>query len=270
MDVSGISVAGVETCIEVPSLGVLFDLGRCTRTAVSAPVVFLSHGHLDHIGAIAQHAARRAMMKMGESTYVVPAAIYSDVERLFSAAGALDGNPIPRRVVALGLDDEFDLGKGRRVRPFRTFHRVPSQGYSVWERRHHLRDEFRELPGARLAELRRQGVQIEAEHEVALLSFTGDTRIEAVEQNAALQQTETLVMECTFVDERVSVSDARTMGHTHLDEILACRELLRSGKVVLSHFSARYTPAEIERALAERVPEEWRPRISLLPRHPAR
>lgn len=87
MDVSGVSVAGVETCIEAPSLGVLFDLGRCTRNAVNVPVVLVSHGHLDHIGAIAQHAARRAMMKMGESTYVVPDAIRPHVERLFDAAG---------------------------------------------------------------------------------------------------------------------------------------------------------------------------------------
>lgn len=264
MIVSGVSVAGVETCVELPSLGLVFDLGRCTRTAVNAPVALLSHGHLDHIGAIAQHAARRAMMKMGESTYVVPAAIYEDVERLFAAAGALDGNPIPRRVIALGPDDELDLGKGRRVRPFRTFHRVPSQGYSVWERRHHLRDEFRELPGMRLAELRKQGVKIEEEHEASLFSFTGDTRIDVLEQNPELQSTEMLVIECTFLDERVSVADARMMGHIHLSEIVERLELLPRANVVLSHFSARYAAAEIERLLERGIPESERARMMVL------
>jgi ribonuclease Z len=266
MDVSGVSVAGVETCIEVPSLGVLFDLGRCTRNAVNVPMVLVSHGHLDHIGAIAQHAARRAMMKMGESTYVVPAAIRLHVERLFDAAGALDGNPIPRRVIGLRSGDELPLGKGRWVRPFRTFHRVPSQGYSIWERRHRLRDEFRDVPGTRLAELRKQGVEIEQRHDVALISFTGDTRIEALEENPELQQTETLVMECTFLDARVSVEDARMMGHVHLDEIVEHGELLPLGKIVLTHFSARYDPPAIERSLVERVPEDYRARINVLSR----
>jgi ribonuclease Z len=266
MNLSGVSVAGVETCIEVPSLGLLFDLGRCTRNAVNVPVVLVSHGHLDHIGAIPQHAARRALMKMGESTYVVPEVIRPYVERLFEVAGALDGHPIPRRVISLRLGDEFPLGKGRWVRPFRTFHRVPSQGYTIWERRHRLRDEFRDSPGTRLAELKSQGVEIEERNDVALVSFTGDTRIEALEQNPELQQTETLVMECTFLDERVSVADARTMGHVHLDEIVERGDLLPRGKVVLSHFSARYDELEIERSLDERVPEDFRPRISLLSR----
>jgi ribonuclease Z len=266
MDVSGISIAGVETCIEVPSLGVLFDLGRCTRTAVNVPVVLVSHGHLDHIGAIAQHAARRAMMKMGESTYVVPEVILPEVERLFEAAGALDGNPIPRRVMGLRLGDELPLGKGRWVRPFRTFHRVPSQGYSIWEQRHRLRDEFRDLPGARLAGLRAQGVDIERRHDVALISFTGDTRIDALEHNPELQQTETLVLECTFLDERVTASDARLMGHVHLDEIVERKELLPRGSIVLNHFSARYSPLDIQRTLSERVPEDCRARVNALPR----
>ena len=65
MKLEGLSIAGVETCIEVPELRLVLDMGRCTRTAVNQPTVLLSHGHLDHMGAIAQHAARRAMMKMG-------------------------------------------------------------------------------------------------------------------------------------------------------------------------------------------------------------
>src|SRR4051794_17078013 len=110
MKLEGFSVAGVETCIEVPSLRLLLDLGRCSRTAVNQPLVLLSHGHLDHMGAIAQHAARRAMMKMGESVYLVPRSVAGQVEAFFDAAGALDGHPIPRRVVPLSPGEEFPIG----------------------------------------------------------------------------------------------------------------------------------------------------------------
>jgi ribonuclease Z len=258
MTLRGVSVAGVETCIEVPELRLVLDMGRCTRTAIQQPLVLLSHGHLDHMGAIAQHAARRAMMRMGESTYLVPATVARDVEQLFNAAGQLDGQVIPRRVVALEPGEEYALGDQRFVRPFQTFHRVASQGYTVWERRHRLRAEFHGLPGERLATLRKQGVALEDTHEVALLSFTGDTRIEVLELTPELLHSETLVMECTFLDGRVSVEEARNMGHVHLDEVLASTELLPCGNVVLSHFSARYRAEDVRRIIAERVPEELR------------
>ncbi len=256
MKLEGSSVAGIETCIEVPSLRLVLDMGRCTQSAIHQPLVLLSHGHLDHMGAIAQHAARRSMLRMGESTYLVPAAVARDVEELFNAAGRLDGQVIPRRVVPLSPGEEFRITKQRWVRPFETYHRVPSQGYTVWERRHRLRSEFHGLPGARLAELRKSGVNIEASQDIALLSFTGDTRIEVLERTPELQHSETLIMETTFLDHRMSVEDARSSGHIHLDEVLERAELLPRGEVVMSHFSARYSDEEVQRIVLSRLPDE--------------
>ncbi|HET9955921.1 MAG TPA: hypothetical protein VFQ61_15535, partial [Polyangiaceae bacterium] len=138
LSLSGVSVAGIETSIEVPSLKLVLDMGRCSQTAINQKWVLVSHGHLDHIGAIAQHAARRALMKMSEGIYVVPASIHPVVERLFNAAGELDGHPIPRTVVPLEPGQELALSGGRYVRPFATYHRVPSQGYAVWQSRNRL------------------------------------------------------------------------------------------------------------------------------------
>ena len=263
MKLEGLSIAGVETCIEVPELRLVLDMGRCTRTAIQQPVVLLSHGHLDHMGAIAQHAARRSMMHMGESTYVVPAVVADDVEALFNAAGRLDGQVIPRRVVPLAPGESFQIAKHRWVRPFETYHRVPSQGYTVWERRHRLREEFRGLPGAELAALRQRGIEIEEAREVPLLSFTGDTRVEVLERTPELQHSETLIVESTFLDELVTVDEARATGHIHLEELLQRAELLPKSEVVLSHFSARYRDEDVRRILGQRLPEELRPFVRL-------
>jgi ribonuclease Z len=260
----GFSVAGVETSIEIPSLKLMLDMGRCSRTAVNHEFVVVSHGHLDHVGALAQHASRRAMMKMSIPTYLVPAVIAADVEHLFEAAGALDGHPIPRRVAALEPGQSFALPAGRWIRPFPTFHRVASQGYTVWERRHRLRAEFEGTNGAALADLKRRGIQVDEPHDVALLSFTGDTRVEVLERVPELQQTETLIMETSFLDARISVDDARTMGHTHLEEVLERRALLPHRDVVFCHVSARYAPAEIEGIVKARLPEDLRLLVRLL------
>lgn len=264
MEFSGFSVAGMETCIEVPSLKLLLDLGRCSKTAVNFPLVLLSHGHIDHMGAIAHHAARRAMMSMEEGTYLVPRSVVNEVEALFNAAGALDGQSIPRRVVPLSVGEEHRLGKNRWVRPFETFHRVASQGYTIWERRHRLREEFRGVAGAKLGELRSQGVRIEDSYEVPLLSFTGDTRVEVLERNPELQATETLVIETTFLDDCVTVESAREMGHVHFDELLARAELLPKRDVLLSHFSARYRDDDVARIVARRLPDALRESVRVL------
>ncbi len=260
----GFSTAGIETAIEVPSLGLMLDLGRCSRTAVNQPLVLVSHGHLDHVGAVVQHAARRAMMNMGESVYVVPASIAPDVERMFAAAEALDGGRIARRVVPLGWGEELDLGKKRRVRAFETFHRVPSQGYTVWERRQRLRPEFRNLDGARLGELRRAGQEIDEGYDVPLLCFSGDTRVEVLERTPEFQKAETLLLEATFLDDRVSVEDARQMGHIHLDELIARPELLAAKDIVLHHFSARYAAADVSRICEQRIPDAIKGRVRVL------
>lgn len=258
------SIAGIETAIEVPSLRLVLDMGRCTRSAVNHPLVVVSHGHLDHLGALPQHAARRAMLKMTEPTIVVPPANVDAVQRLFNAAGELDGHPIPRRVVPLHPGEELPLSSTRFIRPFMTFHRVPSQGYTVWEHRTRLREALRGTPGAELARLRSEGVSVNESHTVPIMAFTGDTRVDVLDSVEELRTVQTLIIEATFLDERVSVADARSMGHVHLDELLERRELLDSPDIVLSHFSARYEPEEAAHLLARKLPPELRERVRVL------
>src|SRR5262249_42532958 len=101
-------------------------------------------------------------------------------------------------------------------------------------------------------------------HDVPLLSFTGDTRVEVLERTSELQHTETLILEASFLDERVSVANARALGHVHLEELLARLELLPETDVVLCHFSARYDAQEIEEILDARLPGHVRARVRML------
>ena len=73
-----------------------------------------------------------------------------------------------------------------------------------------------------------------------------------------------LILEATFLDERVSVDSARARGHVHLDELVERAESMRNEAILLHHFSARYTAAEIEAVLDARLPPALRERVVAL------
>ena len=52
-----------------------------------------------------------------------------------------------------------------------------------------------------------------------------------------------MILECTFLDDRVSVAECRAKGHVHLDEIVERADLFENEAILLTHFSARYSAA---------------------------
>jgi ribonuclease Z len=62
----------------------------------------------------------------------------------------------------------------------------------------------------------------------------------------------------------VAPAHAREWGHTHLDELIAVADRFRNEHILLIHFSARYRKADIEAALAAKLPECLRGRVTPL------
>jgi ribonuclease Z len=150
--------------------------------------------------------------------------------------------------------------------PFPTSHRVPSQGYTVYERRKRLRPELAGLSRDELLAQKRAGVELDLNYSEALISFTGDTRIEFLDLAPEVAKSRILVMEVTFYDEQKTVENARYWGHIHLDELIPRLDSIRAERIVLIHASARYTSKQIREILDAKVPEQHKSRIALFPR----
>lgn len=260
--VRGVSVGGVYTSLAVPELGIVFDAGASPRSSCAIDTILLSHGHADHVGALPAFLGIRALSgKTRPPRVVMPAEIIDDLTGALAALSRLQRFPLEIEAIGMQPGDEFALRADLRVRAVRTFHPVPSLGYLLVRRVAKLRAELQGLPGPEIAARRRAGETV-TDHEDRLeLAYATDTLASALDHAPALLQARTLIMECTFLDERKPLEAARAGCHVHLDEVIERADRFANDHVVMMHFSQIYRPDEIAGILDARLPPALRQKV---------
>lgn len=275
MRLRGVSIAGICTSLQIPEVKLCVDIGLITSTSIRMNTLALTHGHVDHAGALANYLGQRSLMNMGPSRIIAPAPILGDLTEIVRLWERIQGRTYPVEWIPGQVGEDVDLGKGRFLRPFATDHTVPSLGYVLGERRKKLRPKYEGFSGEEVARLKRDGVDIVREHEVPLVAFSGDTMISALVDSKFARSAKVIVTELTFIgaDEsgdqtkgkaRTSQELAHLGKHTHLVDLLAALPSLSCGQLVLMHFSAKHRVAELEALLERKIPREWLPKIDLL------
>ncbi|KAG8379132.1 hypothetical protein BUALT_Bualt07G0056400 [Buddleja alternifolia] len=254
--IEGLSIAGHETCVILPTLNLAFDIGKCPQRAVSQQFLFISHGHMDHIGGLPMYVATRGLYRMAPPTIFVPKVIKENVEKIFEAHRSMDQSELKHTLIGLDVGEEFSLRRDLKVKAFRTYHVIPSQGYVVYSVRQKLKQAYVGLPGAEIKKLKLSGVEITDTYTSPEIAFTGDTMSDFIidSDNADVLRAKILIMESTFVENSSSVEDAREYGHTHLSEIISYADQFQNKSILLIHFSARYQLDVIENAVAALPP----------------
>lgn len=192
----------------------------------------------------------------------MPAEIVDDLTAALAVLSRLQRFPLEIEAIGLRPGDEIALRGDLRVRAVRTFHPVPSLAYLIVRRVAKLRPELQGMTWPQIAALRRSGQNV-TDHESRLeLAYATDTLISVFDHAPELLQAGTLIMECTFLDERKSLAAARAGCHVHLDEVIErADQFAATERVVMMHFSQLYRPDEIPGILDARLPPALRARV---------
>lgn len=256
--IEGRSRAGHETWFRIRDLGVVLDLGRGADAAIGIANVFVTHAHLDHAAGIAFYAGQRHLHQMPGGRVWVPAESADGFREMMQVWERLTNSRFEEvEILGMAAGDVVRLGRTHEVRAHAATHRVAANAYEIIEIRHRLKEE-----GLSQEEIYRRRAEVIEEYHQPLLFYTGDTDRGILETCDALFRAEVLMIECSFIFDGHQERAAR-YRHIHFDDIADFAERFENRLIVLTHFSRRYSRAEIRDEIRRRCPAVLLDRLRL-------
>jgi ribonuclease Z len=234
----GYSVGGEETVVQVPEMNVCFDAGRCPQFALTSDMMLISHAHMDHIAGLGYYLSQRHFQGMKPGTVFLPRSLEKPVDDLLRAWQQVERQQTPYTLVPMSPGQDYEVRRDFVIRPVATHHGSASLGYVLVNVREKLRPEYLSLSGEQLAELRKQGVDIQYKLEVPLIAYVGDTSYGEVFDNPDVMKAQVLLCECTFFDP-THRSKAKAGKHLHVEEFVKVVEKSQNDAIVVLHVSRR-------------------------------
>lgn len=268
MSLVGRSRAGDGTTFVIPQLKWMFDCGALVDGGgLRQPrTIFLTHTHSDHIFTLAHFTHSRVAQQQQHPIQVyVPKRALSLIQNYLEAYAKMitmdlesgednasdseqglshiDKKKATYELMGVEPGEEFSIRNGGKeflIRVVECVHRVDCLGYSVFERQHTLKEEFRGLPGKDIGQLRKQGVEINEFSWEPFLCYLGDTTAQVFAKHPEiLQEHSIIVVECSFLDDKSQDNAVRTK-HMHWFDLKPIVDAHPTILFVLTHFSLRH------------------------------
>ncbi|MEM6803961.1 MAG: MBL fold metallo-hydrolase [Bacteroidota bacterium] len=259
MKITGYSTALFSTWFFLEEYGILFDAGDGVSASLMGKGgkikhIFISHADRDHITGLFQvHQLNARPSK--------PLIIYPKDAGSFPAmASFMDKfDPHVGGAIWQGIehDDQIQINKELRVEALRNEHVQIDKGitkslsYKLVRAKRKLKPEFQALAGKEIGRLRKERGEnfVTEEKSEILLAYSGDT---PVDDYSKWDNSQILIHEATFMGDLAAQQiDSDRNLHSSLEEVMEMLANIQVGKVILSHFSSRYSADEIDHKIAE-------------------
>ncbi len=250
----GISEGGIRTSITFPALDLMFDFGAVNPDKIHISQVLLTHAHLDHSAGIPYYVSQRSLRKLPPPKIYVPKSLEENLNKVLNLYSIMEDFPYECKVIGIDHHEKVFLKPGFFFQAIPSFHRVPSQGYTIFENKRKLKQTYTSLNQTEIRLLKERGEDLTEEVSSPIVSFSGDSKIEFLLDNPTVKKSQILFMECTYYCEKRGVERAREWGHTHLDEIAAHASEFENEALVLIHPSKRYSYRELNEWITKKLP----------------
>ncbi len=135
IELTGYSVAGVTTSLVFHAADICFDVGQGLPFQVPITNIAITHGHLDHAAGLPYLLGQKAMHSVRRPNIYMPQSLVSPMSEILNLWAKIEGHVYSFNLEGLAADETRDLKGKFYLKPFRTFHRVDSQGYTVYLRK---------------------------------------------------------------------------------------------------------------------------------------
>jgi len=254
-NISGYSTALFSTWFFIQELGLLFDAGDGVSAALlqksrKIKHIFISHSDRDHLGGLFQFHQLNAregypIIYYPESSGSFPA-INAFTERFDPHVQGAIWQPIKAQ-------EEIPIKGNVVVQSIRNNHieapadQTKSLSFKIVEKKPKLKEAFKHLSEEYIKQIaleKGRGVLTKIESKT-LLGYSGDTMIESYER---WDHTGLLIHEATFIKGEMD-QIAHPHRHSYLEEVLKMASEININALLLSHFSTRYKPNQIDTAI---------------------
>lgn len=254
MTLSGYSTALFSTWYFVEELDLLFDAGDGVISALlnkSRKVnhVLVSHADRDHLTGLLQFNQLNARPGFPVIYYPKDCGSFPALEDFSKRFDPHVSGTVWRAITEheeIRIKDDIVVQPVRNGHVVTEPHKSKSLSYKVYQTKQKLKPELAALPADEIRRIVMERGKAETTMEVRtnIISYSGDT---PVEDHERFNHSQVLIHEATFLG---GPEDARiqTHGnkHSQLEEVMEMVSTLQIGRLVLGHFSSRYSAAQID------------------------
>jgi ribonuclease Z len=218
---------------------------------------------MDHLAGLPYYLSQRYFQGMKAGTILLPREMERVVDAMLRCWRDVERQGTPYKLIPMSPGQMYEVRRDFGIRCFATHHGGASLGYSLVSVREKLKPEYVDKTGPELAQMKKNGIQIQYRLEVPLVAYLGDTTIGPVFDEPDVQNAETLITECTFFD-LDHKTKAKAGRHLHVDDFVKLLPKLKNQNIVLGHVSRRTGVGRAKRVLRKLIGEEAMSRIHLL------